>query len=185
MLLVSASPNMIAAWWCSLVMKCTAGDALPTVAAPAACMQLGGNLRPAALQDWAAKECPAPQTNSRHPPLAICSGQRQLRFAKACWAPALCLPWYDGGSPASCSASISIPSQYVQGHCFVSANLQLAGSVETYVVPMQSFFYLWRVTGKQFYRDWNWQIFQAFENYSRTEVAHAAIQVRTTCGGVN
>ena len=44
---------------------------------------------------------------------------------------------------------------------------------------MQSFFYLWRVTGKQCYRDWNWQIFQAFENYSRTEVAHAAIQVRS------
>ena len=77
------------------------------------------------------------------------------------------------------SASTALFYPVLQGHSLVSAKLQLAaGFVQISVVCMQSFFYLWRVTGKQLYRDWNWQIVQAFENHSRTDVAHAAIQVR-------
>ena len=34
---------------------------------------------------------------------------------------------------------------------------------------VESFFYLWRVTGDERYRDWGWQAFQAFEEHCRTE----------------
>jgi len=34
---------------------------------------------------------------------------------------------------------------------------------------VEAFFYLWRVTKKQKYRDWGWKVFQAFDKYSRTQ----------------
>lgn len=33
---------------------------------------------------------------------------------------------------------------------------------------VESFFYLWKATGNAEYRDWGWEAFQAFQNYSRT-----------------
>ncbi len=44
---------------------------------------------------------------------------------------------------------------------------------------LQAWFYLWRITGKQIYRDWSWSIFEAFERHTRAEAGHSAIQV---CG---
>ena len=34
---------------------------------------------------------------------------------------------------------------------------------------VESFFYLWRVTRDERYRDWGWQAFQAFEEHFRTK----------------
>ena len=36
---------------------------------------------------------------------------------------------------------------------------------------MESLFYLYRLTKKEKYRDWAWQIFQAFEKHSKLEQA--------------
>ena len=32
---------------------------------------------------------------------------------------------------------------------------------------MEAMFVLWRVTGKQRYRDWGWRMFQAFERHCK------------------
>lgn len=36
---------------------------------------------------------------------------------------------------------------------------------------VESLFYLYRLTKKEIYREWAWQIFQAFEKYSKLETA--------------
>ena len=40
---------------------------------------------------------------------------------------------------------------------------------------MESIFYLYRATGEQKYRDWGWQIFQAFEKYTKVKDGYASI----------
>lgn len=43
---------------------------------------------------------------------------------------------------------------------------------------VESLFYMWRVTGEPKYREWGWQIFQAFQQHSRTpEGAYATVEV--------
>ena len=43
---------------------------------------------------------------------------------------------------------------------------------------VESLFYMWRVTGEPKYREWGWQIFQAFQRHSRTpEGAYATVEV--------
>lgn len=47
---------------------------------------------------------------------------------------------------------------------------------------VESFFYLWRATKNPEYRDWGWQVFQAFQKHSRTpEGAYSSIQVLSSC----
>ena len=40
---------------------------------------------------------------------------------------------------------------------------------------MESLFYLWRATGDKKYRDWGWEIFQAFEKYTKVPNGYASI----------
>lgn len=40
---------------------------------------------------------------------------------------------------------------------------------------IESFMYLWRKTGKTKYRDWGWDIFQAFERQSRTPSGYVGL----------
>jgi mannosyl-oligosaccharide alpha-1,2-mannosidase len=41
---------------------------------------------------------------------------------------------------------------------------------------IESFMYLWRKTGDQKYRDWGWDIFQAFESQSRTPTGYVGLR---------
>ena len=41
---------------------------------------------------------------------------------------------------------------------------------------VESFMYLWRKTGDQKYRDWGWDIFQAFETQSRTPTGYVGLR---------
>lgn len=43
---------------------------------------------------------------------------------------------------------------------------------------VESLFYMWRVTGDPKWREWGWNIFEAFQRYSRTpEGAYATVKV--------
>eukprot|EP00741_Cyanophora_paradoxa_P023311 tig00000254_g22518.t1 len=41
---------------------------------------------------------------------------------------------------------------------------------------VESLFYLWRYTHDPQYREWGWEIFQAFERHARTEIAYSGIR---------
>ncbi|DBB01907.1 TPA: hypothetical protein ACH3X1_000502 [Trebouxia sp. C0004] len=43
---------------------------------------------------------------------------------------------------------------------------------------LESFFYMWRFTGDVMYQRWAWQIFLAFEKYSKVESGYAGLEVR-------
>ena len=45
---------------------------------------------------------------------------------------------------------------------------------------LESFFYMWRFTGDMKYQQWAWQIFQAFEKYSKVESGYAGLEVWIT-----
>ncbi|KAK7291856.1 hypothetical protein RIF29_07343 [Crotalaria pallida] len=45
---------------------------------------------------------------------------------------------------------------------------------------IESLFYLWRITGNKTYQEWGWDIFQAFENNSRTETGYVGLRDVTT-----
>lgn len=40
---------------------------------------------------------------------------------------------------------------------------------------IESLFYMWYFTGNKTYQDWGWQIFQAFENYTKVEGGYTSI----------
>ncbi|CAL7951018.1 unnamed protein product [Xylocopa violacea] len=40
---------------------------------------------------------------------------------------------------------------------------------------IESLFYMWYFTGNKTYQDWGWQIFQAFENYTKVEKGYTSI----------
>lgn len=40
---------------------------------------------------------------------------------------------------------------------------------------VESLFYLWRFTNNEMYRDWGWNIFQAFEKNSRLDTGYVGI----------
>ena len=42
---------------------------------------------------------------------------------------------------------------------------------------LESIFYMYRLTGDPMYQQWAWQIFQAFEKYSKLESGYAGIEV--------
>lgn len=45
---------------------------------------------------------------------------------------------------------------------------------------VESLFYLWRLTGNKTYKEWGWNIFQAFEKNSRIESGYVGLKdVRT------
>jgi mannosyl-oligosaccharide alpha-1,2-mannosidase len=41
---------------------------------------------------------------------------------------------------------------------------------------VEGFFYLWRITGKQKYRDWSWEAVEAIEKHCRAEVGYSGIR---------
>lgn len=41
---------------------------------------------------------------------------------------------------------------------------------------VESLFYLWRLTGNRTYREWGWNIFQAFEKNSRIETGYVGLK---------
>lgn len=41
---------------------------------------------------------------------------------------------------------------------------------------VESYFVLWRITGKQKYRDWAWDVVQALEKHTRTENGYSGIR---------
>ncbi|KAK8595807.1 hypothetical protein V6N12_064316 [Hibiscus sabdariffa] len=41
---------------------------------------------------------------------------------------------------------------------------------------IESLFYLWRLTGNKTYREWGWNIFQAFERNSRVETGYVGLK---------
>lgn len=41
---------------------------------------------------------------------------------------------------------------------------------------IESLFYLWRLTGNKTYQEWGWNIFQAFENNSRTDTGYSGLK---------
>jgi mannosyl-oligosaccharide alpha-1,2-mannosidase len=41
---------------------------------------------------------------------------------------------------------------------------------------VESLFYLWRFTGNRTYREWGWNIFQAFEKNSRIETGYVGLK---------
>ena len=45
---------------------------------------------------------------------------------------------------------------------------------------LESIFYMYRFTGDPMYQQWAWQIFQAFEKYSKLESGYAGIEVAPT-----
>lgn len=55
-----------------------------------------------------------------------------------------------------------------------------AGSNANQLRPevLESFFYMWRFTGDVMYQQWGWQIFLAFEKYSKVESGYAGLEVR-------
>ena len=44
---------------------------------------------------------------------------------------------------------------------------------------LESIFYMFRFTGDPMYQQWAWQIFQAFEKYSKLDSGYAGIEVTT------
>ncbi len=54
-----------------------------------------------------------------------------------------------------------------------------AGSNANQLRPevLESFFYMWRFTGDVVYQKWAWQIFLAFEKYSKVESGYAGLEV--------
>ena len=55
-----------------------------------------------------------------------------------------------------------------------------AGSNANQLRPevLESFFYMWHFTGDVMYQQWAWQIFLAFEKYSKVESGYAGLEVR-------
>lgn len=43
---------------------------------------------------------------------------------------------------------------------------------------VESIFYMWRVTGDPIYRDWAWQIFEAFHHWSWHDLGYTGLDVR-------
>ena len=41
---------------------------------------------------------------------------------------------------------------------------------------MESLMYLWRLTGNKTYKDWGWNIFQAFERHSRIDSGYVGLK---------
>lgn len=41
---------------------------------------------------------------------------------------------------------------------------------------VESLFYLWRLTGNKTYKEWGWNIFQAFEKNSRVESGYVGLK---------
>ena len=41
---------------------------------------------------------------------------------------------------------------------------------------VESIFYLWRLTGNKTYKEWGWNIFQAFEKNSRVESGYVGLK---------
>jgi len=66
---------------------------------------------------------------------------------------------------SACPAVMTIWQEFRGGHDFVNGanhNLQRPETVET-------LFYLWRITKDPIYREWGWEIFQAFEKHCKVE----------------
>lgn len=45
---------------------------------------------------------------------------------------------------------------------------------------VESIYYMWRLTGEQRYREWGWEIFQAFQEHARGDVGYHSLKVNTS-----
>ena len=54
----------------------------------------------------------------------------------------------------------------------------MPGSAYSILRPeaVESWFHLWRLTHKQQYREWSWQVFEAFEQHSRVPGGHSGVK---------
>jgi len=43
---------------------------------------------------------------------------------------------------------------------------------------VESLYYMWRLTGEQRYREWGWEIFQAFQDHAKGEAGYHSLLVR-------
>ena len=43
---------------------------------------------------------------------------------------------------------------------------------------VESIYYMWRLTGEQRYREWGWEIFQAFQEHARGDVGYHSLKVK-------
>ena len=48
---------------------------------------------------------------------------------------------------------------------------------------VESIYYMWRLTGEQRYREWGWEIFQAFQEHARGDVGYHSLKVTTSVSG--
>lgn len=42
---------------------------------------------------------------------------------------------------------------------------------------VESLYYMWRLTGEQQYREWGWEIFQAFQKHAKGDVGYHSLKV--------
>lgn len=45
---------------------------------------------------------------------------------------------------------------------------------------VESIYYMWRLTGEQRYREWGWEIFQAFQENAKGDVGYHSLKVNMT-----
>lgn len=50
---------------------------------------------------------------------------------------------------------------------------------------VESLFYLWKITGKEIYREWGWEMFESFMTHSRVEDAEGQVYGYTSINNVN
>ena len=59
-----------------------------------------------------------------------------------------------------------------------------SGDVSNVLRPetVESIYYMWRLTGEQRYREWGWEIFQAFQEHARGDVGYHSLKVTSLSG---
>ncbi|CAM6085552.1 unnamed protein product [Calypogeia fissa] len=112
----------------------------------------------------------------------------------ACFAPGMLTLGADGANPTKAKEYLEIAEGLARTcyNFYMSTRTHLAGenyhfaegrdmSVGTsYNIlrpeTIESLFYLWRKTGDSKYRDWAWDIFEAFESYSRVPTGYVGLR---------
>jgi len=128
--------------------------------------------------------------------LAERSGQSSLQSKMdelACFAPGMLTLGTEGASPEKAKEYLDLAEELARTcyNMYMSTPTKLAGENYNFFPggmevgtsynilrpeTIESFMYLWRKTGKQKYRDWGWDIFQAFETQSRTPSGYVGLR---------
>ncbi|XP_024197034.1 mannosyl-oligosaccharide 1,2-alpha-mannosidase MNS1 isoform X2 [Rosa chinensis] len=85
----------------------------------------------------------------------------------ACFAPGMLALGSSGYDPGEAEKILSLAEEDMT--VGTSWNILRPETVE-------SLFYLWRLTGNKTYQEWGWNIFQAFENNSRTDTGYSGLK---------